>query len=1518
MKRFLASAAMLLLLLLFPDVRAFSQGLYATVSGTVTDSSGALIPGVTIRAAAQNTGVVSTTVTNEAGVYNYRDLLPGRYTISATLPGFQTKNLTDVNLTQNEAYRYNFQLTVSGVNTQVEVSISAETILATQGASVGQVLNEQKVRDLPIVGNNVLDLITVMAGVENVVPTNPPSAGNAFGRENTTFAGVRADNVMIVRDGINMNDNRSPNGIYSIQTINPDLVGEIRLILAPVDVELGRGNGSIMYTTRSGTNKFTGSAVWSFRNTALDPNTWSNNRSQTIPTTASDAFRTAASQGKANLALEPNWTNSHQGTVSFGGPIVANKTFFFGLFDYNTNHLRSLDNFIVYTPCARLGIVRYFNSWNSTNAIGTETLAGANPTRRAVDLAGNPVSPSGPSSGSSVGYDASVQSRSLFGPMASMPTKNDCSDAPVSQTTLVPTGVSVSGTLGSGSGGWDAYRRQMDLSGYIGRQLAGTPLPNNYEVGDGLNTAGFRWLRHSKGIDNLFGSGEATGLRKQYNLKVDHNFTQNHKANVNWSYESVVSDDVFHAFPDGFSNSNFRKPIVVTAGLVSTLSSTLLNEARFGYRLQDLNVIAPMALAEDQDALAKLFPAAVNGIRVVPFFGFVSAAASPCPLHYGSRPPTNAPAAGTASGCNVAPTSKGKTPTWTYSDTISWTHGAHAFRFNGEFRFNSSKTESPGTVDFVGTTTYAAATLGAFGSTQPGTAGVNDFSNTNSRPTTDPNNLKGLQNNTRTSSQNLMNFLSGSLSGLAMQYYLDSPNLSSPPSISDWKDFRNNEYITTKVVQTEFSAWAKDEWKVTRNLTLTPGLRWDYSGVPYLDNGTTIGLIGGGAAAFGISGRDFNGWMNPGVRADLTSFEFVGPKSKNTSKTAYPNIYDNFGPSFAFAYAVPWLGEGKTTIRGGYQITYSTGSPNPGQGRFSSYSQALSGAPGRTLLVNANSQSGIYLDLSTAGNTLNPNNLSVKLPVPASVAPLQPQVSAGPRNQALSAFDPNYANPYVQNLTMSVTRSVNKNVTLDVRYIGTLSRKSYTTQNLNINNFRANGLLAALDAARRGDDANTGLLDKIFNGINLCTSATNAAAGSCAAGTYGPINGTTQRAATQIRAGGLPASGFTASLTSLANADYNTLAGTISNYNYNWGSAANPHACAVNCTLADPSPSLTVNSVGAALRANGYPDNFVVTNPQFSNVTFYNNMGYNNYHSLQTQVTVRPIHGFSGSVTYNWSKNLGMLGTFTDPTNRAQDYTDIGNNPSHSLRTNGTFELPIGPNKLLLGNSSGWVARAFERWQLGLIYNLSSGAPTSITATSMLYGNGLPDVRHPVDFNKIRGVRWNTQNGNFIEGRYFDNNDLFVVVDDPQCGTVTKLQNLYSATGPTGAPRCTLNALAMVVPAGTPDSGPASGYGVTGDTRNVQIVLQHPQPGMKGNLGNNTIIGLGSYRFDANLGKTFRISESRSLQVRFDAQNVLNHPQPGNPNLNINATTGPNPTPFGQIGSKTGTRSMQGQLRLTF
>jgi hypothetical protein len=899
-------------------------------------------------------------------------------------------------------------------------------------------------------------------------------------------------------------------------------------------------------------------------------------------------------------------------------------------------------------------------------------------------------------------------------------------------------------------------------------------------------------------------------------------------------------------------------------------------------RRQGINVIAPWHRDEIDSEVRALLPPDVNGYRVITDFPALGL----CNPHSGQRPPGGAGAA----ACLFTGTSMEKTPTLTFSDTLSWTHGAHAFRFNGELRLNSSETRVPST-NGIGSknSTFASVTganfnpftfqntLGIAG-TNPG-AGAGNISNLNPA-------MAGMLGGNQTNARYLMSYLAGTVVNVQSQYYLKNPN--DP----QWTSYLDGEFVTTKPKQLEFSTWAKDEWKVTRNLTLTPGIRWDYYGVPYLESGLTSSPVGGGAAAFGISGRDFTGWMNPGARGDVTTFEFVGPGSPNSGKSAYPKIMHNFGPSFAFAYQLPWFGEVRTTIRGGYQITYQGG------GRFSTVADTLSSTPGNSLNVGF-TQQNVYLDLA---------NLNTAIPLPQSVQPLQPLSTTGPRTATLQAFDANYTSPYVQNLTLSVTRSVNRNVTVDLRYVGTLSRKTYTTLDLNQNNFLYNGLFEDLERVRYGTEItkNPGdplsLLDRIFAGVNICNPTTGVPNGSCTTsalpgGVSGPVgtvvSGVYQTAANQMRAS-------TTFQGNLSNAAYSAVAGSIGSFNYsNQGS---------NASL----PAIPTGQVGAALRLNGFPDNFIETNPQFGTISLYTNSGYNNYHSFQAQVTTRPIQGFSGSINYNWSKNLGLLTTFTNPVDRAQDYTNIGSNPGHSIRTNGTFELPIGPNKLFLGNSSGWVARALERWQLGLIYNLSSGAPTSITATSMLYGNGVPDVVRPVDFNALKGIRWdirNTPTSPFLEGRYFDNNDTFVKVDDPQCFTVTNLQNLSGLAPATGLPnlRCSLNALAMVVPAGTPDAQ------LLPDGRSAVIVLQHAQPGKKGNLGNNTVVNRGTWRFDANLGKTFRITESKSLQVRFDAQNVLNHPQPGSPALSI--TDG---SPFGQITTKTGTRLFQGQMRLSF
>jgi hypothetical protein len=221
---------------------------------------------------------------------------------------------------------------------------------------------------------------------------------------------------------------------------------------------------------------------------------------------------------------------------------------------------------------------------------------------------------------------------------------------------------------------------------------------------------------------------------------------------------------------------------------------------------------------------------------------------------------------------------------------------------------------------------------------------------------------------------------------------------------------------------------------------------------------------------------------------------------------------------------------------------------------------------------------------------------------------------------------------------------------------------------------------------------------------------------------------------------------------------------------------------------------------------------------------------------------------------------------------------------AHDFRINGAWELPFGPNRFLMGNSSGVLARLVEHWQLSWILNLTSGAPLSVTAMNTYLGatgntaTSRPQIVGP--FGKDQGKAAMTASLPV----YFAP-DTYRLVTDPQCANVTALQATRTA--------CTLGAIA--------------------DSQG-QILLQHSAPGTLGTLGENWITGPGSFRFDMSASKTVQIGENKSIQVRVDARNVLNHPILGNPNLDINSAN------FGQIPADQvfGERKFQAQLRFNF
>ena len=162
MYRLIAATALLCFAL--PTI-AFAQ-VNSAIGGTVQDSSQALIPGVSIKATNTQTGVVTTTISNESGAYNFAALIPGTYSVTASLPGFRSKTFSDVQLSAAAPLRLNFTLEVGAVSTQVDVTVAPDTLLTQSGASIGEVLTESRVQNLPVVGNNVLDLGSDPAGLQ--------------------------------------------------------------------------------------------------------------------------------------------------------------------------------------------------------------------------------------------------------------------------------------------------------------------------------------------------------------------------------------------------------------------------------------------------------------------------------------------------------------------------------------------------------------------------------------------------------------------------------------------------------------------------------------------------------------------------------------------------------------------------------------------------------------------------------------------------------------------------------------------------------------------------------------------------------------------------------------------------------------------------------------------------------------------------------------------------------------------------------------------------------------------------------------------------------------------------------------------------------------------------------------------------------------------------------------------------------------------------------------------------------
>ena len=1585
-----------LLSLMAMSAAAFGQGGNASLTGTITDSTNAVIAGAAVVVTNVDTGVATRASANNAGVYNFPSLQTGNYTVAVDAPGFLRTTRTDVRLSVGAQVNLNIPMAVAGTVTEIAVTASVDSVILEAGASSGTVMQEEMIQAVPLVGNNLMDLIGIMGGV---------STNNAGSSNTASLAGVQGyQHINVVRDGVSVTEVRNPTGIAANTNINQEMIGEFRMVLAPVDAEMGRGAGQVQMTTRSGSNTFHGSGVWNVQNSALD------------------AYTFAQKQNNQ----QRSWRNLNSYTLTASGPIIKNKTFFFATWEQQLSRDKVVTDLKVMTPCARKGIYRYLGgivpagdnvvgSYNqstmavpSVNADGTPRKSGTfynvnNPDQLfTIDPIANALHIE------SIFGEFTPEARSALlayeGPGG---VWDDCSginlvpqstgawnnDTQGFYTTSNMTGVPANNLLRPNSyWGEGIYRSAYDPTGFVGRFIEGSyssmPMPNKYEGNsgtDGLNTATHRWAVPFVATGaNIFGAGDPD--RKSFTVKVDHNINNEHRLSSTYTREAFFSNDILGLtvpgqWPEangGYGGTIDRKPQTFVASLTSTLRPTLLNEARFGLSTSNTWTYDSLDNERHGDKMRQVLVDLMNPDQYTQgVLAEIGAGEGMFLFHTDSSQPSH-PIGGRG---QIDASWGGSDYRWTISDTVTWMKGTHSFKGGVEYRNQKSTQEYSGLRAFTndGALAHMPAIYGGLTTaTDSRRRDTYPLGSAASAPgATAWQNLSPISQDTSTATggnfttpYQMMSYFSGTINQVRQYFYMIPDGDGAR-----WNDpVAGERHYAYSAMNQELAVFFKDDWKATNSLTLNLGFRYEYYGVPHASDGRTLRLAGDSFEnAFGVTRGGWGNWMNNRIMVESpfdpyvngtsyipafptpesvggSVYQRVGPGSPNSGVMAWNRDLNNFAPHIGFSWQLPWFGKGLTTLRGGWSISHL---PVDTFNQYGIYIATAAAARTEQAEVfrgvgitgglgsQTGDSSGYYMDLADLalpGQVLTGGFLTQ----PQGALPLT-NYRVGENRSVAQIVDENVRSPYVHSLNLSVTRQINRALTLDVRYIGTLSRNGFVgasnanQHNLNytryLNNVSPNGynLLAEMEKVRYGDYQSP-LLNSIipegallsainFPGVSGSdqllrgTTSSNMALGlyAAVAGTLATGNGVYTPAATGVtsmlsRGGCLP----------------EDRAGYLADY------ANNPNVNAYNYNC-----------------DKGLPWNYFIANPQFGTTNLYYNAQVSNYHSMQTQLTMRPTRGLNFQTTYTWSRNLNnnaYTRYLEDPLSQyGRDYALAGQHRSHAVNVFGSYELPFGANGFFLRDASGAFKKSIEGWQLSWIIQMASGVPNNITGAQGMWTNNWVNLVRPDLWDNKAGkaeTLWNPDGGAYLEGLYFGSK-YTKVLDRTICDPTKMTAAMYStnceymAGGQmllrSSAPRALALASGEVDQFGNPipmsyanaQDGVSKGDSLAktyydenaGRELTPVIVFRNVYQGnaASGNFRPGQLTGIGRFTFDLAMQKSIEFMEGKRFEIRVDGQNILNHPIMGNPNLSIsNATT------FGMAASKVNSRTFQARLRLSF
>jgi hypothetical protein len=369
MRRFRTCAGLCAVAVCLFATPVFAQISSTSLQGTVTDPSGSAISGASVVLSNPESKTERNSVTDTTGEFRFLALPPGTYTLSIKAPGFAEHRQTGLQLLVNTPATANVQMKLGSATETVTVQSEAPALNMVD-ASIGDSFGETQVRQIPLEGRNVPDLLSLQAGV--AYTGNRPDVDKDQDTRNGAVNGARSDQSNISLDGVDVNDQSNGYAFTSVLPVTLDSVQEFRVTTTNYNADQGQGSGAqVALVTKSGTNSFHGSLYEYHRNTI---------------TSANDYFikQSELAAGEPNKPLKLI-RNIFGGSV--GGPIRKNRTFFF--FNYEGTRRREDLPAVraIPTPSMCQGLIRYIDTTGGITTLTPTDIKALDPLNKGINPA---------------------------------------------------------------------------------------------------------------------------------------------------------------------------------------------------------------------------------------------------------------------------------------------------------------------------------------------------------------------------------------------------------------------------------------------------------------------------------------------------------------------------------------------------------------------------------------------------------------------------------------------------------------------------------------------------------------------------------------------------------------------------------------------------------------------------------------------------------------------------------------------------------------------------------------------------------------------------------------------------------------------------------------------------------------------------------------------------------------------------------------------------------------------------